>query len=498
MWNVLLVEDEVFVRRSLKRLIQWEDMGFTIAGEAGDGREALAMMRNDPPDLVIADIVMPGMDGIELLKQAREEGHEASFVMLTCMNEFEYARQALEFGATAYMLKLSMNGQMLADTLSKVKRELLRNLQMRSQDSLPSFQQLYREAWQSFHAFEGGAEGMGERNRSFSVEGRLNETFHSVWIGAFLHGADRFTPDDFYKLGFVVPGGSSVVHSFTHSGQTTVFVWNPAAVRKLEDKADAIPWAAACSEVVEAAKMPSAWLRVLRTLDRAWYEERTGLLQETAADVLTAGTSTPLSWRTEREWLQSFEQHRLEEFRQRLQAGWESIGQRRLPMAIVKDIALRIDRIVSRIAGCGGAAEEQLLACISHRELGERLLANADRYAKHSGAGSQPRTNHPEIDKALAHIHLHYDKDVTLKAVAALVMMDETYFSGLFKKKTGVTLIHYVQRLRVDTAKRLLAQTELPVAAIGERVGFPNANYFIKIFKRWTSCTPSEYRSRSN
>ncbi|WP_409344329.1 helix-turn-helix domain-containing protein [Paenibacillus sp. MBLB4367] len=497
MWNVLLVEDEVFVRRSLKKLIRWEEMGFTIAGEAGDGREALAMMRANAPDLVIADIVMPGMDGVELLKQAREEGLESSFVMLTCMNEFEYARQALEFGASAYMLKLSMNGSTLAETLAKVNRELLRNLQMRSQAVSHPFQQLYREVWQSFHAYGGNPEEAEERRLPPDAAVWPDAKFESVWIGSFLHGARRFTLDDFHGLDLVTPGGRSVIHTFTHSGQTTVFVWNPAAVRTREEGDGPFPWTAACSDVAGAREMPAAWHRVLRTLDRAWYEECSGLLVSGDAG-LAPVSSAALAWKTEREWLQSFEQHRLEEFRQRLQAGWKSIEERRLPMAVVKDMALRVDRSVSRIAGYGGTDEERLLACVSHRELGERLLANADRYAKRSGAGVQPLTNHPEIDKALGYIHRHYDRDVTLRAMAVLVAMDETYFSGLFKKKTGVTLIHYIQRLRVDMAKKLLAQTELPIAEVGERVGFPNANYFIKIFKRWTALTPSEYRSRPN
>jgi two-component system response regulator YesN len=122
-------------------------------------------------------------------------------------------------------------------------------------------------------------------------------------------------------------------------------------------------------------------------------------------------------------------------------------------------------------------------------------LASAESYCNRNRAITQPLTGHREVDKAVAYIHQHYSSDVTLKAVAALVAMDEAYFSGLFKKKTGATLIHYIQQVRIDHAKGWLEQTELSVAEIGERVGFPNANYFIKIFRRWTRRTPSEYRS---
>ncbi|MGG6309295.1 response regulator transcription factor [Paenibacillus macerans] len=127
MWKVLLVEDEVFVRESVREIIAWEELGFTVAGEAGNGGEALDMIRRDPPDLVLADIVMPEMDGVELLRRTREEGYRSRFIMLTCIGEFEYVRQAMEYGASNYILKLSMSVNSLRDTLRKVSAELARD-----------------------------------------------------------------------------------------------------------------------------------------------------------------------------------------------------------------------------------------------------------------------------------------------------------------------------------------------------------------------------------
>lgn len=124
MWKVLLVEDEIFVRESVKELIHWEEFGFVVSGEAGNGQEALEQIKADPPDLVLTDIIMPIMDGIELLKETRKLGHNCKFVMLTCMGEFEYVRQAMEYGASNYILKLSMSVNDLRETLQKIGREL--------------------------------------------------------------------------------------------------------------------------------------------------------------------------------------------------------------------------------------------------------------------------------------------------------------------------------------------------------------------------------------
>lgn len=254
MWKVLLVEDEVFVRESVREIIAWEELGFTVSGEAGNGAEALEMIRQDTPDLVISDIVMPEMDGVELLRRTREEGYASRFVMLTCMNDFENVRQAMEYGASNYILKLSMSVNSLRDTLRKISSELVK-----AQD-----------------------------NRK------------------------------------VIPGSP------------------------------------------EPAAQPP----------------------------------------------------------------------------------------------------------LPHEEM----------------------TSHPEIQKILQYLHNHYAEDITVKSMSQYVMMAENYVSTLFKKKTGQTLIHYLHQIRVKQAIQLLTHSDLPVYEIGNRVGFVNDNYFIKIFKRLTAQTPSQYR----
>jgi two-component system response regulator YesN len=248
MWRTLIVEDEQPARASLRKLMGKAEVPFEIVGEAADGQEALALIRELRPDVVITDIVMPVMDGVTLLRLAREEGFECRFVMLTCMGEFEYARQAVEYGASSYMLKLSMDAGGLRQTMNKVAGELER------------------------------------RER----------------------------------------------------------------LRKVEK----------------------------------WFPDK-----------------------------------------------------------------------------------------------------------------AEP-TDHPELNRMIRHIEEHYAEDITLKGLAEWIRMDASYVSDLFKKKTGTTLTHYIQKRRIQAAKMLLAETDRTVSEIGRQVGFENDNYFIKVFKKWCGSTPSEYRRR--
>lgn len=291
MWKVLLAEDEIFVRESVREIIDWESMGFTVVGEAGNGAEALRIIRREKPDLVLADIIMPEMDGIELLRKTREAGIRSRFVMLTCMSEFEYIRQAMEYGASNYILKLSMNVKDLRETLGKIRTELEKE----------------------------------ERQSKVA----------------------------------------------------------------------------------------------LRTEDAAGGRAE----EESAASAATAD-------------------------------------------------GVYAERMAEPVAGNGRAAEAP-----------NTELSNGD-----------DRITHPEVNKIIAYIHDHYNEDLSVKFLSQYVMMGENYVSALFKKKTGHTLIHYLHQVRIDKAIWYLRHTSLPVSEIGQKVGFANDNYFIKIFKRHTKLTPSLYR----
>jgi len=270
MWRVILVEDEVFVRESVKELIDWNSMGFEVTGEAGNGVEALQLIHDMKPDLVLADIIMPQMDGIELLKKTREAGYKTKFVMLTCMSEFEYLRQAMEYGASNYILKLSMNVKDLRETLGKIRAELNK------------------------------------------------------------------------------------------------------------EQAEAAP--------VQGINAPS---------------KHTNLASEESA---------------------------------------------------------------------------------KHPAVGVKL--------------EEEKITHPEVNKIIAYIDEHYAEDLSVKFLSQYVVMGENYVSSLFKKKTGQTLIHYLHRVRVEKAIWYLKNSKLSISEIGANVGFVNDNYFIKIFKRFTNETPSQYRKQ--
>lgn len=125
LYNVLVVDDEIWMCEGLKKIIARMEGAFAVTAAASDGRQALARLDNEPFDVVITDINMPGMNGLELMEQMRAKRHMQPVIIVSAYNEFEYARAALRLGAVDYLIKPVKNDE-LAEVLSNLQQLLAR------------------------------------------------------------------------------------------------------------------------------------------------------------------------------------------------------------------------------------------------------------------------------------------------------------------------------------------------------------------------------------
>ena len=123
MMKVVVVEDEALVRRGIVLAVDWASVNCAVAGEAADGAEGLEVIRQVQPDLVVTDIKMPRMDGIEMLRRLREAGNEVRAIILTAYRDFSYAQSALKLGAVDYLLKPFQDGELEAAIQALQRRE---------------------------------------------------------------------------------------------------------------------------------------------------------------------------------------------------------------------------------------------------------------------------------------------------------------------------------------------------------------------------------------
>jgi two-component system response regulator YesN len=124
--HVLLVDDEPLVKMALQKIIDWESHHYAICATASDGEEALRLQVELSPDIIITDLKMPGLDGIELIKRLKQAKYTGCVLIISNYDDYEYVREGLKLGAVDYLLKIALNKQSLLEQLQKC-REILQN-----------------------------------------------------------------------------------------------------------------------------------------------------------------------------------------------------------------------------------------------------------------------------------------------------------------------------------------------------------------------------------
>lgn len=133
--KALIVDDEILVRKGISMGIDWNEMGFSVVKEANNGVEALDIAKDSKPDLILTDIRMPKMDGLELIKQLKVYCPDSVIIVLTCLNDSQYVREAMQFGgALDYVLKLSLSTEELEKTIKKATTYITKNSSISKKD----------------------------------------------------------------------------------------------------------------------------------------------------------------------------------------------------------------------------------------------------------------------------------------------------------------------------------------------------------------------------
>ena len=150
MYKVLIAEDEAIVRLGFKNMLDWESLDMVVTSLAADGEEAWKLFCENKPDIVITDIRMPGLDGMELIRRIRQTGANTQIIILTCVDDFEMVQKALEMGATGYILKLTAGIEEIMRLLKKAKSILDKEGLLRDAHKWIDIDMIKQEVWNNY------------------------------------------------------------------------------------------------------------------------------------------------------------------------------------------------------------------------------------------------------------------------------------------------------------------------------------------------------------
>ncbi|MBP1960955.1 response regulator transcription factor [Paenibacillus aceris] len=523
MYNVLIVDDEPEIRLGLKLKVDWERLGLTIAGEAGNGAEAMDWLTQHPVDIVITDMNMPVMNGVSLLESCYELYPTLRLIVITGYEDFHYAKAAIRNQARDYLLKPVTQDE-LTETLGKIVQELedLRN--ERDQQAMIQWRlsQYYKEMKEHFivHLVKEEVERestLRERAKWFQLDSWETSKARFVTAGSMerLHaeGQGERSPDKM-RLPFemfcreAAETTNGLFHVFRDANYTGLMHFvTVAGEEELKEFAHNLrvavtdhlgfePAIVMGQPVMGLRQWKDGYLSALLAWNLNGNQVPQGIQQQSAMEAdLSEEMSKVLQRYVTRGDLASFEQAVQKE----LSAAFAA-SQARF-VKLIFQLYLMLDAMAFT-AGIILESNEQLWIR-PEQVWGFDTTAKAQQFLKKladkiiRGPEKDPvHAEHSMIQAAEQFIQDNYMYDLNLTMLAERFNYNSSYFSEMFKAKAGKTFIQYITDVRMAKAVQLLDETMLSLWDIAELTGFSNASYFSSKFKRMYGISPSDYRIR--
>jgi len=526
MFRVLIAEDEMLMRLFLKRSVDWAKYDMTVVSDVSNGEQAWEAFERHAPQLILTDLKMPGMNGMELIAKIRKNDERARIVILTCMEEFDLVRKAMSLGVTEYIPKLTMTPEDLDVAMNRISQEL---------------RSLYQES-PPVAAADGDEERLKEhllkdflfRNRYTEREfaerlhplrprlqdGRL--VFTIMEFDSYEQLMAKFKDDKGHLIRMSVLNVLDEILSQRGRGEAfhdeggryfVLFGFEDIgtaegvseALREIEAHIDGTLRNFFNSSVTfgnssighSYSSLKRLYLEAGAMLERNYFG-RPETLYSAAASGTVLGMETVDRLRSLPDKIGRLAEPLRETLEGKIQefARMEPMSKARARKSILEWLYLPL----KSVNPAGEKLPEKIYEAseqIDKSRTLEQALDAFDRFLDQLlDARSRLRRISKETAEAIKYIEAHFAEEFSLQQVADHVEMSANYLGTLFKKETGMTLVEYLIQYRIDKAKELLLNTHLKSYEIAERVGFTDQSYFSRTFKKIVGCTSKEFRTR--
>lgn len=521
MWNVVIADDEKLICRLIETLVDWQSLNMQVVGKAGNGLEAIQMVKQLHPHLLITDIRMPGCDGLELIRQARENSPDIEIVIISGYAHFEYAKTAIAYGVGNYILK-PINQEELNKTLQKIVlrleeregrgqaeaggesgqlspqrlresfiRELLDGRRDFTPEELATEYQLHIQGFQLqpfFLKLDLNEGELSEPARAI-IRQKVEEIFQAVLLPLCTEGALYLK--DFAGYGVLV---------YPPQEQDPVRRGLRELLKRLEANRSLFGQVEFTAGQGRGTQDPNELAQSLSAarlaVEERLIEGRGRVFEEVPPDSgLPRQTILNHYTKLVDHGLEILDNGALQLARDSLRAA--ILTEPRVRGREIMELVLDAGRIFALRAGLGDGAIQAFQRRCAQRGRMELLFQELERL--HTQTLEELRSRKESEDArpirlAKQFVQENYGKNITLEDVCSAVGFSSAYFSALFKKETGEGFSKYLTQVRIDRAKELLRETDMPVAEVCEAVGYSDRKHFTQTFHKMTGVNPAEFR----
>lgn len=533
MYRILLVDDEILVRDAIKENIDWNGIGCELVGDCENGQQAVEFVKENPVDIVLTDILMPYMDGMELSHFLHDNYPDIIVVIFSGFGEFEYAKKAIQYNVSEYLLK-PVTAVELTAVINKMKEKVnQKRLEKQNMEKLTEASENYRKNAQII--------------RSKAIEALVNCTTNvdeslkrlqnmGIELSAVRYRVAMFDIDlysDMYQLdvekrqesalmAFVLynisdeivtrenagiayqEGGNRICILFQEKWCRDFTAKTKSICKEIQDKMKEVMGIDVSIGIGEWVKTPGELLVSHDTASQViQYRYLLGgkLLIDMAETKL--GQSVPIDNLLDKlvDAMKTEKQESVEKIFAEIKNAIKSglVDKSRACMYL-QQIVRTLDRVCEDVSAdmkCVSNGRDDLLYKITEQKSFDSACRIVENYVlkifkllsdMNSSSGQR------QARLAVDYIQKNYmDPDLSLNDICSYLNISTSYFSTIFKEMTGETFTEVLIRTRMEKAKELLQNTTMKNYEIAEKVGFSDPHYFGISFKKMTGVTPTEY-----
>lgn len=531
MLKVLIVDDDFTARSNFKTMIDWEKNGFELCGEAANGQNAIGMIKDNLPDIVITDMNMPILDGVALIEYIGSNFPDIKSVALSGYEDFQYVKESLKNGAVDYLLKHKLDDISLLKVLKTASDKISREHKLMKQ--IVQSREILRQDFIRKLVLGDICDMRVIKEKAKELELPIDRSplmIVVIAIDDFKHIKKRFAEDK--ASGFIssltdltveilADMGNAVMSEmddgkfviiFHFAVHSELFIHNHVSttVRRIRESMKRYLNITACISLGRLFYNIGEISRLYKEVDEMLSEKiitgKDQIFRESANLGNTVDFSN-LDVKDEKQIMLAIKAGDIEKINQYLDNIFDRITEFRVSYKSIQMICIELIGIANRIARESALDIKELYNNnkIPYEEMKkhetimdvkkwigtiyQRLITLLLGYNMH-GKYTEP------TNKALEYLRKNYANDISLNQTAEYIGVNSSYLSRVFKEDYGMGFAEYLNSIRVKQAKYLIERTDIKLKEIVKQVGFNNYTYFFKVFKMVAGITPIEYKEK--
>lgn len=505
MYNVMLVDDEKLITQGLLKLIEWEELGLKVTYTAENGQEALEHFKNDPVDIVISDINMPKMTGLEFIQEVHKLNRNVKFIILSGYDDFAYAREAIKYKVENYILK-PIDENELKEALSKIIVNL-NDIKLSKNNSI--------EKASKFLEFVNGRidkEKLYEIKEYINIG--LNESVYTVGTIIInkgeagtgyvnIHDIIRNNTKDGFEIVYKLDGRYILINSWNKSITRDQTIEYYKRIRNKLTKELEFDVFIAIGDNVDSIENLKESYRVATNLESYILTEGTDRC--ISREDLSDEEESVVNFTTE---IDNIKKLIIERESNKLKTYVTGIFDNyKLTPKNIYDISIKIILLIDEVSGdfklykkysrdslsntivalCNENTRENIKTFIIS-ELEELIKYMNMSVIKYS----------PVVQQIINNVNDRYYEELSLKTLAQQYNINTSYLGQIFTKEVGLSFSEYLNKIKNSKAKDLILNTNMKINDIAKAVGYIDTSYFYRKFKKYYGVCPSTLREMKN